>query len=170
MDQGDLERVAESAYETPGMPTKVARDKGIEVRWVPNLRVVACSGFSNGKFYILVRASLSFSQRQQAVGHEFQMPRRLFLVRAVEVEYSYERLALDFHVSQTSAALRLAETEGRDLAVVCPHRVYARGELQRRPETTLRTEARRGGPGVRTARLGDDRKRIVVEMESECVG
>lgn len=60
MESGDLERIAESAYETPGVPTKVARELGIEVRWVPHLRMLGASGKLAGRTIIAVRSSLSF--------------------------------------------------------------------------------------------------------------
>lgn len=192
MELGDLERVAESGYETPGVPTKVARDLGIEVRWVPHLRTLGASGRLAGRAIIAVRSSLSFVRRQFVVAHELghyllgregvpsseqreewcdyvgaaiQMPRQAFRARAGEVERNWAQLALDFHVTETSAALRTAETTGEPMAVVCPHHVYARGEAQWPEETTLRRWARQGGPGLRTARLGDDRRRTVVEVD-----
>jgi hypothetical protein len=195
MESGDLERIAESAYETPGVPTKVARELGIEVRWVPHLRMLGASGKLAGRTIIAVRSSLSFIRRQFVVAHELghyllsregvpsaeqqedwcdyvgaaiQMPRGAFRRRSAETGQNWTQLALDFHVTETSAALRRAETTGEPMAIVCPHRVYARGEAQWPEETTLRRWARQGGPGLRTARLGDDRRRTVVEMESAC--
>lgn len=191
MGPGDLERIAESSYETPGVPTKVARDLGIEVRWVPHLRMLGASGKVAGRAIIAVRSSLSFVRRQFVVAHELghflltrdgvvsgdqreewcdyigaaiQMPRATFRKRAHETSRSWRQLALDFSVTETSAALRQAETTGEPMAVVCPHRVYARGDAEWPEETTLRRWARQGGPGLKTARLDDDRRRTVVEM------
>lgn len=196
MGPDELERVAESSYVEPAVPTKIARILGIEVRWVPGLRTLGVLGKVAGKTVIAVRASLPFARRQHVVGHELghlllaregvpveeqreewcdyigaaiQMPRAIFRRRAREAQCNWTQLALDFHVTETSAALRVAEVSGDPMAVVCPHRVYARGEAQWPEETTLRRWARHGGPGIKTARLWDDRRRTVVRMEGECV-
>lgn len=103
-------------------------------------------------------------------GAALQMPRAAFQRRLHEIGGArpWRQLALDFGTTETSAALRAGEVEERAIAVVCPHRVYARapGWWSWPIEQQLRALARRGGPMVARARLRDDPRRVVLVPRS----
>lgn len=77
----------------------------------------------------------------------------------------FAALARDFAVSQTCAALRFGETTGRPVAVIAPATVRVRGDDYAWPPADgLRKAAasRKRLPGLRKARLTDDRRRLVL--------
>lgn len=89
-------------------------------------------------------------------------PRRAFL-RALRETELYKDLAERFVTTESCAALRQAEVTGEPTALVCPHTIYVRGDEWIWPaERELRALAARGGPGIRKARLKDDRRRVAV--------
>ena len=92
-------------------------------------------------------------------------PRRPFqsLIR-LHGEADYEQLALPFTMTETSAALRVAELREQRLIVVTPHRVYARGDWNT-DEWTMRGWVQQDLPGLRKARLRDDPRRMVLTVE-----
>lgn len=96
------------------------------------------------------------------IGAAIQMRKRVFVKRAKEVGGDLRQLAIDFGVTQTSAAMRLGETRGQAIAVVTRSRVYARGELQKTHEGQLREWARYGHPSIRRALLEDDPSRTLL--------
>lgn len=69
--------------------------------------------------------------------------------------------------TQTWAALRVAECLRIPRAVLTPQRVYARGpeEFVWGPENELRKLARVQRPGIVRAKLTDDPRRIVIDVE-----
>lgn len=69
--------------------------------------------------------------------------------------------------TQTLAALRIAEVLGIPRAVVTPARIYARGpeEFVWGPEDELRRLARRTRPGIVRAKLTDDPRRVVIDVD-----
>jgi len=93
------------------------------------------------------------------------MPRAAFLGayrRRGHDAASVHQLALAFGVTDTSAALRIGETDGKPIAVVAPHRVFARGDTDWPEEAAIRQWAKRGAPSVTRSRLVDDRSRVVL--------
>lgn len=69
--------------------------------------------------------------------------------------------------TQTHAALRVAECLGIPRAIITPARIYARGpdEFVWGPEDELRRLARRDRPGVVRAKLTDDPRRTLLDVE-----
>jgi hypothetical protein len=72
--------------------------------------------------------------------------------------------------TQTWAALRIAETLGMPRAIVTPQRVYARGpeEFVWGPEGEVRRLARTPRRGIVRAKLTDDPRRVVLDVEEAC--
>lgn len=97
------------------------------------------------------------------IGAAIQMPRRAFMKRAKQVKGDVRQLAIDFGVTETSVALRLGETDGRAIAVVAPHRVYARGALEKARHELLRQWANEGHPTIVRAMLSDAPGRTMLE-------
>lgn len=99
-------------------------------------------------------------------GAALQMPRVAFQRRLNEIggRKPWRQLALDFATTETSAALRAGEVEERAIAVVAPHRLYARAPswFTWPLEAALRELADKGGPAVSRARLRDDPRRVVL--------
>lgn len=94
-------------------------------------------------------------------------PRAAF-VRAHRVHGDgLDKLADAFGTTETGAALRLGEVLRRPLAVVAPKTVRVRGpeEWTWPDEATLRRWARNPRPGLRKAKLGDDPRRVVLEVD-----
>jgi len=94
-------------------------------------------------------------------------PRETFRAALRELGEDLPALANVFHVTETCAALRLGEVTGQPLAVVTPHRVHVRGpeEWVWPDEMTLRAWTRKTPPGVRSTRLTDDPRRVVLGVE-----
>lgn len=89
------------------------------------------------------------------------MPAAPFL-RALELfGDDWSQIAPLFGASETAAALRAGELTGRAVAVVGPQSCRARGEAQWPDEQSLRAWRGRCQPGIVSARLRDDPKRIV---------
>jgi hypothetical protein len=96
------------------------------------------------------------------------MPRAAFLGayrRRGHDASSVHQLALAFGVTDTSAALRIGETDGRPVAVVAPHRIFARGDAEWPEEAAIRTWAKRGNPSLSRVRLVDDCARVALVQE-----
>jgi Zn-dependent peptidase ImmA (M78 family) len=79
----------------------------------------------------------------------------------------HEAIADEVCSTQTWAALRVAECLRIPRAIVTPHRVYARGpeEFVWGPEDELRKLARGNRPGVMRARLTDDPRRVLIDID-----
>lgn len=81
----------------------------------------------------------------------------------------HEAIAEEVCSTQTWAALRVAECLGIPRAIITPARVYARGpeEFVWGSEDELRRMARAKAerPGVRRARLTDDPRRVVIDVD-----
>jgi len=161
------------------------------VRDVPMVGRYASLAKVRDRFLIAVNPRLSNLQYQWAVGHELGhwlrgtshsdreceeqicnyvaaalvMPRVPFLKevqRRGTAPAAMHQLALDFGTTDTSAALRIGETDGRPVAIVAPHRVFARGNVEWPDESTVRRWAKKGAPGLAKARLVDDARRVVL--------
>jgi IrrE N-terminal-like domain len=98
------------------------------------------------------------------IGAALQMPRRVFAA-ATREGGTWAMLAERFKTTETAAAMRFGEVRGEPLAVVCPHRVYARGpeEWIWPDEPTIRQWARspRNRSGIAVSRLSDPRRFLV---------
>lgn len=79
----------------------------------------------------------------------------------------HEAIAEEVCSTQTWAALRISEALGIPRAVITPKRVYARGpdEFVWGSENELRKLTRVDRPGIVRARLTDDPKRVVIDVE-----
>ncbi len=81
----------------------------------------------------------------------------------------HEAIAAEIGSTQTHAALRVAECLGIPRAIITPARVYARGpeDFVWGPEDELRriARARVVRPGVTKAKLTDDPRRVVIDVE-----
>jgi IrrE N-terminal-like domain len=79
----------------------------------------------------------------------------------------HEAIADEVCSTQTWAALRIAEALGVPRAIVTPQRVYARGpeSFVWGPEDSLRRLVRVERPGISRARLTDDPRRVVIDVE-----
>lgn len=79
----------------------------------------------------------------------------------------HEAIAEEVCSTQTWAALRISEALGIPRAVITPKRIYARGPeaFVWGSEDELRKLARVDRPGVARARLTDDPKRVVIDVE-----
>lgn len=149
----------------------------------------------NGQRRIAVNRKIPIEYAQHAVGHELghaifdELGHRdenietmcdLFgaavmapipAVRALLRAFGRDHAAIAEEVvsTQTWAALRVAEVLGIPRAIITPARVYARGpeEFVWGPEDSLRRLARVERPGIRRARLTDDPKRVVIDVEDE---
>jgi IrrE N-terminal-like domain len=90
-------------------------------------------------------------------------------VRAMLRVFGRDHAALADEVcsTQTWAALRIAEALGTPRAIVTPKRVYARGpeDFVWGPERELRRLARVERPGIARARLTDDPRRVVIDVD-----
>lgn len=78
----------------------------------------------------------------------------------------FSALARAFRVTETHAALREAEVHDLPRAVLAPVRVRVRGSVQWPPEEEIRRLARTGGPGIVSARLRDDPRRLVLDVQA----
>lgn len=92
-------------------------------------------------------------------------PRRA-AVRALRAGLDFPDLAEVFDVTQSCAVLRQGEVSGTPTALVCPHVVYVRGDAYGWPEEPeLRALASKPRvPGLRKARLRDDRRRVAMRV------
>lgn len=92
------------------------------------------------------------------------LPRRAYLAAAREHGADWPALAARFGCSESAVALRWGEVVGEPLALVAPVRVRVRGEPWGWPpaEEQIRELARAPRPGLASARLSDDRRRVVV--------
>lgn len=72
-----------------------------------------------------------------------------------------------FGTTETATALRAGELTGRPIAVVGPLTCRARGEAEWPEEQTLRAWRSKPGPGVATARLRDDPRRVVMTADED---
>jgi len=170
-------------------PIALARRLGLRVEEVSAMRALGALVRVGDERRIMVRRGLPPSIRSWVVGHELghwargssctwpggdeeqachyigaalQMPRGAF-AKALREGATWAMLAERFRVTETSAVLRVGEVRGEPLAIVCPHRIYARGpdEWAWPEERTLRQWARRPAPGIAATRLADP-KRIVI--------
>lgn len=93
------------------------------------------------------------------------MPAVRALLRAFGRDH--EAIADEVCATQTWAALRIAECLGIPRAVLTPARVYARGpeDFVWGPERELRKLARVERPGIRKAKLTDDPRRLVIDVD-----
>jgi hypothetical protein len=97
-------------------------------------------------------------------------PRRA-AARALRAGLDFPGLALAFDVTQSCAVLRQGEVSGTPTALVTPQLVYLRGDDYGWPgEPGLRELAARRGsvPGLRKARLRDDRRRVAMRAQAVC--
>lgn len=104
-------------------------------------------------------------RQAQAVTAALVAPRRPYLRALRHFGEALASLADAFLTTQTSVALRLAETTGRPVAVVAPARVYAHGgdeEYAWPHAEALRRASKRPPEGVRKVRLSDDRRRVAL--------
>jgi Zn-dependent peptidase ImmA (M78 family) len=91
------------------------------------------------------------------------MPTPMYRVAVEEHGLALAALASDFLVDQTAAAIRLAEVEAVDLAVVVtPERVYARapGAWPLPSEPEIRRGSLVKVPGMKPIRLTDAKRRV----------
>jgi len=142
---------------------------------------------------IAVNRRISFPYQQHAVGHELghivldelgyiddnlesvcdlfgacvMAPRPAVAAMLRAFGPDHVAMADEVGSTQTLAALRIAETLGIPRAVVTPARIYARGpdEFVWGPEDELRKLARRARPGIVRAKLTDDPRRVVIDVE-----
>lgn len=79
----------------------------------------------------------------------------------------HEAIADELISTQTHAALRVAEVLRIPRAIITPARVYARGpdEFVWGSEDELRKLARRERPGIVRAKLTDDPRRVMIDVE-----
>lgn len=79
----------------------------------------------------------------------------------------HEAIADEVCSTQTWAAMRIAETLRIPRAIITPKRIYARGpeEFVWGPEDELRRLARGNRPGVVRAKLTDDPRRVLLDVE-----
>jgi hypothetical protein len=80
----------------------------------------------------------------------------------------HEAIADEVGSTQTWAALRIAECLGIPRAIITPRRVYARGpeEFVWGPEDELRRLARSPRRGIVRAKLTDDPRRVVLDVDA----
>lgn len=89
------------------------------------------------------------------------VPRRAYRIALVETGDDYTNLARWFGTSESCVALRYGEVTDEPLALIVPSRVYVRGfDFAWPEESDLRSVALL--PGVRKARLRDDRRRVAM--------
>lgn len=148
----------------------------------------------NGRKRVAVSRRLAIEYQQHAVGHELghdlfdeigyredDLERMCDLfgaavmapipaVRAMLRAFGRDHAAIAEEVcsTQTWAALRIAETLGMTRAIITPQRVYARGpeEFVWGSEHDLRRMARSSArPGIVRAKLTDDPRRVVIDVE-----
>lgn len=149
----------------------------------------------NGARKIAVNKRIPFPYQQHRVGHELghivfdelgyldddiesacdlfgacvMAPRPAVVAMLHAFGRDHQAMADEVGSTQTLAALRIAETLGIPRAVVTPERIYARGpdEFVWCSEEELRRLARsaRPGPGIVLAKLTDDPRRRVLDVE-----
>lgn len=95
------------------------------------------------------------------------MPRRA-MATASRDRLTLPELAERFRTSETCAALREAEVQRLPRVIVAPKHIHVRGpeEWIWPAETTLRSWAKRGKPGLRKTQLTDDPGRVVLDAEN----
>jgi hypothetical protein len=103
--------------------------------------------------------SLEIKERWcDAVAAWLVAPPEVFAARALALRSRVPRLAREFVVTETCAALRIAEVGGPGVAVATPRKVYRRG-LVGLTDDDLR--AGRAGPGIRKAPIRDEPGRVL---------
>lgn len=65
---------------------------------------------------------------------------------------------------RVAKALRLGEVDGHSMAIVTPHRTYARGKLVHASPSDLTHWAAYGHPNIRRAVLRDDPRRTLLKQ------
>jgi len=197
MQMGDLEALADGFLRRSGLtglqpPSRIAKACGVVVEAVANQRAEGTLGRLRSQWVIGVRASLPYARRQHRVGHEIGhillveagvptgpyteawcdfiggalvLPRDQ--VRAVAALGALSEAAERIRTTETLVALRIGEVTGEPVAVVTPHTVYARGDVEWPDKGTLRRWSRSGRVGLRKWRLRDDPKRVVMTSDGE---
>jgi hypothetical protein len=163
---------------------------------VPNLQVQGCISTVDHHTVIIVRKGLDRAREQHVIGHELGhwilrregvtvddedalesacdyvgagiVIRRRPFARVLRGGYTLPELAAHYRTSETLVALRQAEVTGQPRAVVAPHAVRVRGQLEFvwPEERTLRRWATgRAAPGVVKVRLKDDPRRVVLDPQ-----
>lgn len=96
-----------------------------------------------------------------AISAAVLLPRPALLAALRHFGDDLPALARAFRVTETCAALRVGEVTGRPMLLVSPGLVRARGEAYGWPtDSEVRRQMRSGElPGLRSCRLGDDRRR-----------
>ncbi|MDB4946209.1 MAG: hypothetical protein JWP97_5743 [Labilithrix sp.] len=140
-------------------------------RSLPPLYAVFAVGHELGH-WLLRRAGYAGDDEEAAadyLGAALIAPRRAFVSARRALGADIPALAAAFSMTQTGAALRLGEAFGTPLAVVSPRLVRVRGpETWTWPdEPTVRRWARAGAPGVRTSRLTDDPRRVLIDADDD---
>lgn len=99
-----------------------------------------------------------------AVAAALLLPGPAFRAAALELGADWPALAAQFGCTESAAALRWGEVIGAPLALIAPLTVRVRGLPWAWPaeETAIRALATAPRPGLATARLRDDRRRVVV--------
>jgi predicted transcriptional regulator len=148
----------------------------------------------NDEWHIFIKRRLPIKRRSFAVAHELaewwlrvkeryngsdvetcanyiaaaiMSPRRAFRRAVRQHGHDFGQLAAAFRTTETHVALREAELDEMPRVVVAPSRVRTRGpEAWVWPEeATLRRWASRPAPGLRKVRLGDDPRRVVLDVD-----
>lgn len=185
---------AELDPDEPALMTELAARLGFAVTFKRNAGLIGdaeCRYHAEScGWLITVRSGISIARKRFAVAHEIAeallsdeidegledyanavaacmlAPRRAYQLRLRETgEDDFGQMALPFGLTETGAALRAAEVQGRRLCVVTPHRIYARGD-EWPEERTIRSWAQQALPGLRKTRLSDDERRVVLEDDA----
>lgn len=138
-------------------------------RAVPPLYAVFAVGHELGH-WLLARAGYHGDDEEMAadyLGAALLAPRRAFVTARRSLGDDLPALAEAFSMTETGAALRLGEALRVPLAVVSPRLVRVRGpeSWQWPDEGTVRRWAVVVTPGLRTARLTDDPRRVLLQPD-----
>jgi hypothetical protein len=169
-------RILGGSKPVDAVPHRALRGDGQLARVGDERRIYVRSGLTPARLRWAIAHELghfvlgvdSSSRENEAAADAFAaaitVPRRAFEGALLETGSSYRKLAEWFATTESCVALRWSEVTREPLALVTPLSVRTRGDDFGWPaEAAIRALAQKSrAPGVRKARLSDDRRRVAL--------